>query len=150
MYKKYDEIISKCSVDDPETKNYWYEVGCNDAIEILNNFDKKDWQDLMNNLPSKSNEWKACMLYSLCNPNDVNQLDALLAVIETDDYDLFTMIINVLNARDFQVSNAIKIKLMEKIYKYLEDVPSYDRDLFIEYYNKIVEDLNPTNNIRNR
>ncbi len=149
MFKKYDEIISKCSIDDPEIINYWYEVGCNDAIDILYKFNKKDWQDLMNNLSSKSNQWKTCMVYTLCNPNDVNQLNALLAVINTNDYDLFRMIINILNARNFNISINTKLKIIKKIYKYIEYAPVYDRDLFIEYYNKTIENIKSSNTTKN-
>ena len=62
---------------------YWYEYGCDKAIEILSKFTQDDLNKLTKEIFSKSLDYQEKVIYCMENENNENELEFLLYMIKT-------------------------------------------------------------------
>lgn len=92
------------NIYDPDNKNeiinnYWYDIGCLEAQEILNTFSNNDWLELENKLPELGLHFKRNLAYCLEGNNTYNELIILFKLLEVGDEELTEICIDSL--RDF-------------------------------------------------
>nr|WP_211184579.1 hypothetical protein [Paenibacillus lemnae] len=98
--------------------DYWYDVGINDALMLLEQFSELDWKVLMDNIIDKSIEWQKRVVYCFGEDNDAREINIVLSLIDTTDKELFEMCIDSLRFlisdknKDFIINNN---ELMEKL-----------------------------------
>ena len=116
MYKELDKYIKAFEKDSAIVAEYWNDDGVDKAIEMFNNFKDKDWEELSIKLPEKSSIWKKRFVLCLTDRNDKNR-ETLQSLSYTDDIELFSMVISVLNKYDIDV-----IENKEYLYQKIDEV----------------------------
>lgn len=92
MYKKLDELLSGYFNID-----YWYDEGVIIAWELLHKFEDDDWNELLDNLLSKSVEWQTRFAYSIDKDIDNKMaVESLFILSKTDNDELFVTVIDSL------------------------------------------------------
>ncbi len=97
MFDKLDEYITEFENED-YAMDYWYDEGVFIAQEMIQDFEKEDWMVLLSDLAAKSIGWKRRLAYCLHDGSDLNQLDILLKLINTDDSELFELAVDSLRS----------------------------------------------------
>lgn len=95
MFDKLDEYITEFENED-YAMDYWYDEGVFIAQEMIQDFEKEDWMILLSDLTAKSIGWKRRLAYCLHDGSDLNQLDILLKLIDTEDSELFELAVDSL------------------------------------------------------
>ena len=136
MYEELDEYLSGYFTED-----YWYDEGVGIANEILERFNKYDWEKLLDNILSKSVEWQIRFAY--CADSDINDkviIKSLILLSSIDNNELFVTCIDSLrcivnsNNAEMIASNRTIIQRIEKI------LPKCDiatRKIFKEFIAKL-------------
>ncbi|WP_336046385.1 hypothetical protein [Solibacillus ferritrahens] len=99
MYKELDNLLSADT-----TVDSWYDDGCTIAGEILLEFSLSDWDELSNQVLSKSIEWQRKIAYCLDNQCNEHELNILMSLLNTDDEELFATCIDTLRSYTSQES----------------------------------------------
>lgn len=120
FYNKLDEYLKEFEADE-EVNDFWYDIGTVTATNIITEFSKEDWDEVLLNLPKKSLGWKKRFAYCLDNSDSAEEFMLLVLMMDTDDEELFEIcsdsIREFVNINNIQVlfSNAAiidKIKAM--------------------------------------
>jgi len=91
MYKELDNyLLGYLPMD------YWYDEGFSIAREILSNFTQEDWEELANNISSKTLDYQRKLAYSIENSGREYELSVLLSMTNTEDRELFEICIDSL------------------------------------------------------
>lgn len=135
MFNKLDEYIREFENED-FAMDYWYDEGVFIAQELIQDFEKEDWIVLLSNLTDKSIGWKRRLAYCLHDESDLNQLDILLKLIDTDDSELFELAVDSL--RGFTGKESKKIiqnnpQILLKIKKLMPNVGTTTKKIFEEF-----------------
>lgn len=93
MYKELDNLLSADT-----TVDSWYDDGCVIANEILAEFSPSDWDELSNQVLSKPVEWQRKLAYCLDNECNMYELNILIALLSTNDVELFEICIDTLRS----------------------------------------------------
>lgn len=108
MFHEFDHYIQDFEAED-FNYDYWYDEGCLLAGDMLRKFEVSDWESLRQALPERSNGWKCRLAYCLDEPGERKQLEILLALIDTDDTELFVTAVDALRcfkgSRDMLLCN---------------------------------------------
>ena len=116
MYKEFDLCISDFS-NDNEPGDYWYDCGVVESTEILSKFNESDWACLFNELSNKSIFWKTRLVECLGDLKNSHELNIILKLIDTENYDLFISCIDSLRSMDIcSLSEDDLDKVSGKIY----------------------------------
>ncbi|MGQ3479444.1 hypothetical protein [Paenibacillus sp. TY11] len=94
-YEEFDKLITEMSGENA-SDDYWYDVGVNDAMTLLEKFSEIDWEVLGRNIMDKSLEWQKRVVYCFEEENDAREINIILSLIETTDKELFEMCIDSL------------------------------------------------------
>lgn len=94
-YEEFDKLITEMSGENA-SDDYWYDVGVNDAMTLLEKFSEIDWELLGRNIMDKSLEWQKRVVYCFEEENDAREINIILSLIETTDKELFEMCIDSL------------------------------------------------------
>lgn len=95
-----------------EENDFWYDIGVIKATDILSKFSQKDWDVLLVEINSKSLSWKRKFAYCLEDNRNINELSALLLMVNTNDNELFEICVDSL--RGFTNSAEKKLILENK------------------------------------
>lgn len=93
MYKELDTLLSADTTIDS-----WHDDGCVIANEILAEFSSSDWEELSNQVLSKPVEWQRKLAYCLDNECNMYELNILIALLSTEDAELFEICIDTLRS----------------------------------------------------
>lgn len=94
MYKELDVFITGCQ----NTVDYWYDVGCIIASDMLAKFSQKDWEHLSSHVLMKPLEWQRKLAYCLDSSCNEHELNILLSLLDTDDEELFVICVDTLRS----------------------------------------------------
>lgn len=97
MFDKFDSYILEFIKDDFSV-DYWYDEGASIAENMLSEFKTNDWELLFKAVPERTIEWKKRLAYCLHDGDDINQLKILLELIETEDSELFELVVDSLRS----------------------------------------------------
>ncbi len=135
MYKEFDLCITDFS-NDNEPGDYWYDCAVIESAEILSKFNESDWACLFNELAHKSIFWKTRLVECLGDLKNSHELDIILALIDTDNYDLFISCVDSLRAMDIcDLSEDDLGKINDKIY-HLEQNASLPVKSILESFSR--------------
>lgn len=95
MYKELDEYITEFSKED-SSDDYWYDVGVVYASQLIGDFNKEDWLELLQHIYEKDNMWKKRFVYCLGNQKSEEEVEVILRIIDTEDEELFVMCVDAL------------------------------------------------------
>ena len=95
MFDEFDKYIKDFEAED-FAGDYWYDEGVLIAVDLLKKFDDSDWNLLKQTLPERSNGWKCRLAYCLGEPDDPRHFEILLALVDTDDTELFVTAVDAL------------------------------------------------------
>lgn len=116
MYKEFDLCITDFS-NDNEPGDYWYDCAVVESTKILSKFNEPDWVCLFNELAHKSIFWKTRLVECLGNLKNSHELNIILSLIDTDNYDLFISCVDSLRSIDIRgLSEDDLGKINDKIY----------------------------------
>ncbi|MEQ4923753.1 hypothetical protein [Proteus hauseri] len=116
MYKEFDLCITDFS-NDNEPGDYWYDCAVVESAKILSKFNEPDWVCLFNELAHKSIFWKTRLVECLGDLKNSHELNIILALIDTDNYDLFISCVDSLRSMDIcDLSEDDLGKINDKIY----------------------------------
>lgn len=135
MFKEFDEYISEFEADDFAI-DYWYDEGVFIAQEMLQDFTEEDWNVLSLNLPVKSIGWKRRLAYCLHDGENIKQLEILLELIDSDDSELFELVVDSLRSFSNEESRSIiqnNEKLILKVKELLPSVGDVTKKIFQEF-----------------
>ncbi|WJE54742.1 hypothetical protein QRE66_11220 [Bacillus cereus] len=93
MYKEFEDYLFGYF-----TVDYWYDEGFLIAQEMLLEFSSHDWKELLNTAVTKPLEWQRKLAYCLDNECSMNELKALLIMLDTDDKELFEICVDTLRS----------------------------------------------------
>ncbi|WP_348620290.1 hypothetical protein [Paenibacillus polymyxa] len=137
-YEEFDQLITEMSGENA-SNDYWYDVGVNDAMTLIEEFSETDWELLGKNIIDKSLEWQKRVVYCFEEENDARKINIILSLIETTDKELFEMCIDSLrflindNNKDCIINNN---ELMEKLRK-MESINNMSGRICREFLNKL-------------
>ncbi|MCC3380626.1 hypothetical protein ACFQ5D_23720 [Paenibacillus farraposensis] len=137
-YEQFDKLITEMSGENA-SDDYWYDVGVNDAMTLLEKFSEIDWELLGKNIMDKSLEWQKRVVYCFEEENDAREINIILSLIETTDKELFEMCIDSLrflindNNKECIINNN---ELMEKLRK-MESIDNMSGRICREFLNKL-------------
>lgn len=118
MFEKLDNYIKEFETEDFAV-DYWYDEGFLIAEDMLQKFEDEDWETLLQVLPGRTIGWKRRLAYCLHDSDDLKQLETLLALIDTDDTELFEILVDSLrsfkNNKDMVQNNNLIIKKIENL-----------------------------------
>ena len=134
MYSTVDTFLEY------ESRNMdaWYNVLIFDTIEYIEEFTDEDWDNLLKELPKKSNRWKMRLAECIGYPENKNKnkvIEALLYMAQTDDNDLFFKVITSLLAYDINDIENIN-EIYEKVENHLKNEKD---DLYIRNYQNFLK-----------
>ena len=141
MLKELDDYIKYYEEDTALMNEYWQGDGIEDATEILNNFTENDWQELINTLPSKSDVWKKRLTYCLYDKSNPNHLQALASLANTDNLDLFEIVLSFINRYDLEeLTPEIIKRIQDKIVAFLPNSTEISNKLFNMFLKKKINE----------
>lgn len=106
MLNEFDKYILEFAMEDFDV-DYWYDEGVAIAENILLKFCDNDWKALLEIIPKRTAEWQKRLAYCLHDGNDLNQLRVLLRLADTDDSELFEIVVDSL--RGFTSEESLKL-----------------------------------------
>ncbi len=95
MFDELDKYILGFTLEDLAT-DYWYDEGVDIAEKMLYKFANNDWKILLEIVSERTIEWQRCLAYCMHNGHDLNQLRVLLRLADTDDIELFEIVVDYL------------------------------------------------------
>jgi hypothetical protein len=108
LYEEFNTYISGFL----DENDFWYDVGAIRATEILSEFLQNDWDILLMKINNKPLSWKRKLAYCLEDSRNINELSALLLMVNTNDDELFEICVDSL--RGFADSEEKKLILENK------------------------------------
>ncbi|WP_304943999.1 hypothetical protein [Vallitalea guaymasensis] len=136
MYEELDKYLSGFFTDD-----YWYDEGFEIAAEIIQDFNKEDWDNLLSYLPSKSIEWQ--IRYAYCVDSDINDeniIKSLILLCNIDNDELFEKCIDslrvIVNEDNIKMLSNDKT-LIDKVEKIIPKCGVATKKIFEDFITKI-------------
>ena len=142
MYKEFNDHINHYDKDDAFTNSYWEENGFVKAYKLLEQFNSSDWDELMNDLPNKTDNWKRRLVFSMYFINNERVEKILLPMIDTENIKLFETVLFVLSENEIKVDKDL-MKIIEKIRYFAPKAGTMTKDvfkMFLEKQKKIVDE----------
>ncbi|MGG4108472.1 hypothetical protein AAXB25_31735 [Paenibacillus lautus] len=137
-YEEFDKLITEMSGENA-SDDYWYDVGVNDAMNLLGKFSDMDWELLGKNIMDKSLDWQKRVVYCFEDEGDAREINIILSLIETTDKELFEMCIDSLRFlindtnKDCIINNN---ELMERLGR-MATIDDISGRICMEFLNKL-------------
>lgn len=103
---------------------------------MLCEFEENDWKMLLGVVSERTIEWQKRLAYCIHDKSDLNQLKVLLNLVETDDSELFEIVVDSL--RDFtseEILNLIQTdsRIVSKIEELMPKIGDATKRIFEEF-----------------
>lgn len=138
MFDEFDKYIFEFTVEDFAV-DYWYDEGVDIAEKMLCAFTEDDWKILLETVHERTLEWQKYLAYCMHDKNDLNQLKVLLLLVETDDSELFEIVVDSLSSFTSEESlNLIQAdsRIVTKIEELMPKVGDATKRVFEEFLKK--------------
>lgn len=135
MFDEFDKYISEFAVEDFAV-DYWYDEGVDIAEKMICEFEDNDWKTLLETVPKRTREWQKRLAYCMHDGNNLNQLKVLLDLVETDDSELFEIVVDSL--RGFTSEDNLNLiqgdlRIVSKIEELMPKVGDVTKKVFKEF-----------------
>ena len=135
MFEEFDEYVFEFAGEDFAV-DYWYDEGFDIAENMLCEFQESDWEMLLGALSERTVEWQKRAAYCMNDPSNPNQLKVLLILAETDDPELFEIVVDSLRAfTSEECLNLIQAdsQIITKIEKLMPKAGNVTKRIFEEF-----------------
>lgn len=140
MYNELDNYIKFYEDDNTSTNCYWEETGHEEASQMMDRFTDNEWNDLFSNLSSKSNIWKKRLVYAMYNCPDDIKIKTALKLINTNDIELFELLlVRIMNCDFSELNN--KNDFINKIKQFNNTQSRITQNIFLSFLKKINENV---------
>lgn len=95
MFDEFDKYILEFAMEDFAV-DYWYDEGVDIAENMICEFEDNDWKTLLEAVSKRTVEWQKRLAYCMHDGNNLNQLKVLLELVDTDDSELFEIVVDSL------------------------------------------------------
>lgn len=95
MFDEFDKYILEFTMEDFAV-DYWYDEGVDIAENMICEFEDNDWKTLLEAVSKRTVEWQKRLAYCMHDGNNLNQLKVLLELVDTDDSELFEIVVDSL------------------------------------------------------
>lgn len=132
MYKELDILLT----DFQDADNYWYDVGCLTAEKIIPMFKQEDWNELSDDLLTKSLGWQKKLAYCLGNGSNLEELKILLTLASIEDADLFEVCIDSLRSFTSVENKQIILEnrfIIERVTELIPNAGEFSRKIFQDF-----------------
>lgn len=139
MFEEFDKYILEFATED-FALDYWYDEGSDIAEDMLCEFEDSDWKKLLEKVPKRTIEWQKRLAYCMHDGNDLNQLEVLLSLSETNDVELFEIVVDSLRSfTNIEGPKRVQIdsKIVSKIDKLKPGVGDATKRIFEEFQKGI-------------
>ncbi|WP_422659850.1 hypothetical protein ACK8P5_04815 [Paenibacillus sp. EC2-1] len=136
MYKELDTLLT----DFQDADNYWYDVGCLTAEKLITMFKQKDWNELSDDLLTKSLGWQKKLAYCLGDDSNFEELKILLTLARVEDADLFEVCIDSLRSFTSEENKRIICEnrsIIEKVKEVIPGAGVVSREIFHDFLDNI-------------
>ena len=135
MFDEFDKYIFEFTVENFAV-DYWYDEGVDIAENILCEFRENDWKILLEEVSERTIEWQKRVAYCMHDKSNLNQLKVLLNLAETDDTELFEIVVDSL--RDFTSEESLNLiqadsRIVSKIEELMPKVGDATKRVFKEF-----------------
>lgn len=135
MFDEFDKYIFEFAVKDFAV-DYWYDEGVDIAENMLCKFEENDWKVLLEVVSERTVEWQKHLAYCMHDKSDLNQLKVLLKLVETDDSELFEIVVDSL--RGFTSEESLNLiqtdsRIVSKIEELMPKVGDVTKRVFEEF-----------------
>ncbi len=135
MFDEFDKYILEFA-EENFAVDYWYDEGVDIAESMICKFEDYDWKTLLETVPERAVEWQKRLAYCMHNGNDLNQLKVLLDLVETDDSELFEIVVDAL--RGFTSEESLRLiqgdlRIVSKIEELMPKVGDVTKKVFEEF-----------------
>lgn len=139
MFDEFDKYIFEFAVEDFAV-DYWYDEGVNIAENMLCEFKENDWKMLLEVASERPVEWQKRLAYCMHDKSDLNQLKVLLNLVETDNSELFEIVVDSL--RGFTSKEGLSLiqtdlRIVSKIEELMPKVGDATKRVFEEFLKQI-------------
>jgi lin0188 protein len=115
MYDSLDDFINLFG-DENSSEDYWYDVALFEAMEMVNKFDKDDWDKIAQNISLKSKVWKIRMLESFGSIDSLERIIIASSIFEgSSDDELLMAAIDYLRNISFEISSILNEDILQKL-----------------------------------
>lgn len=122
MFDKFDKYILAFAEED-FAFDYWYDEGADIAENMLYEFNDNDWKTLLETIPKRTIDWQKRLAYCMHDGNDLNQLSVLLRLADTDDSELFEIVVDSLRSFTNEESLSLLQNDSQIVFKIKELLP---------------------------
>lgn len=135
MFDEFDKYIFEFAVENFAV-DYWYDEGIDIAENMLCEFEENDWKILLEAASERTIEWQKRVAYCMHDKSNLNQLKVLLNLAETDDTELFEIVVDSLRGFTSEESlNMIQAnsRIVSKIEELMPKVGDATKRVFEEF-----------------
>lgn len=139
MFDEFDKYISAFAVEDFAV-DYWYDEGVDIAEKMLCQFTENDWKTLLEAVSERTIEWQKHLAYCMHDKSDLNQLKVLLKLVETDDSELFEIVVDSLRGFTGEESRDLiqaDKRIVSKIEELMPKVGVVTKKVFEEFIRMV-------------
>lgn len=122
------------------SEDYWYDVGVDEAQNMLEEFSREDWSLFRKLIKDKPIEWQKKVIYSFDGENAEQEIGAIFDVINTEDRELFEMCIDSLRCLMNEKTRSLILErpeFLEKVQSLTSENDSIAQKIFIDFLEKI-------------
>lgn len=135
MFDEFDKYIFEFAVENFAV-DYWYDEGVDFAENMLCEFKENDWKILLEAVSERTIEWQKRVAYCMHDKSNLNQLKVLLNLAETDDIELFEIVVDSL--RGFTSEESLNLvqadsRIVSKIEELMPNVGDATKRVFEEF-----------------
>lgn len=138
MYTELDILLT----DFQDADNYWYDVGCLTAEKLISMFKQEDWNELSEDLLTKSLGWQKKLAYCLGNDSNLEELKVLLTLASIEDADLFEVCIDSLRSFTNVENKQIILEnrfIIEKVTELIPNTGEFSRKVFQDFLDNLTK-----------
>lgn len=139
MFDEFDKYISAFAVEDFAV-DYWYDEGVDIAEKMLCQFTENDWKTLLEAVSERTIEWQKHLAYCMNDKSNLNQLKVLLSLVDTDDNELFEIVVDsLINFTSEESLNLIQAdsRIVSKIEELMTKVGAVTKKVFEDFMRMV-------------
>ena len=139
MFNEFDKYILEFAVEDFAV-DYWYDEGVDIAENMLHEFGDNDWKILLETIPERTIEWQKRLAYCMHDGSDLNQVRVLLELANTDDSELFEIVVDSLRGFTSEESLTLiqnDMQIGSKIKELIPKMGDATKRVFKEFLKKL-------------
>lgn len=141
MIEDFEKFINDMSTENA-SEDYWYDIGVDEAKNILVKFSQQDWSLLRKLIKNKSVEWQKKVIYSFEGENAEQEIRIIFDVINIDNNELFDMCIDSLRCLINENTRSLILKrpeVLEKVQSLVLENNGIMQKIYVDFLENFKE-----------